>query len=104
MLPSPDWTSCHAQIVAPARRCDVRQETIDDEAILYDLHSGNTLRLNETALVVWHHCDGRTSLKSIARSMVQQYEVDYDTALDHTEQLVAFFASCQLFEPAGSSS
>lgn len=98
MITGPEWTSCLCEIAVPVARDDVRQEVIDGQAILFDPSTSQTLRLNETALLVWQSCDGRSTLNEVATLLTHCYDVDLQTAQDHTEQLVACFASRNLFE------
>ena len=86
------WTSREALITAPRRREDIVEDELDNEAILLDHQTGNTYRLNQTALTVWRRCDGHTTTREMARQITERYEVDCDTALDHVEQIMARFA------------
>jgi len=85
------WTSREASIAAPRRRPDIIEDGLDNEAILLDRQNGNTYRLNQTALEIWRRCDGCTTTRTIARRMAEVYEVDFDTALAHVEQVIAKF-------------
>lgn len=90
------WTT-QATIVLPPRRNDIVAEELDGEVILFDPQSGNTYRLNQTAFAVWRACNGRATAREIAAQLMQAYEVDLTTVLDHVEQTVALFAQSQLF-------
>ena len=79
------WTT-EVVIVPPHPRDDVLEEELDGELILFDPRSGNTYRLNETAVAVWRECNGVATTRDIATQLVQTYEVDLATALDHVEQ------------------
>ena len=94
----PLWTARAATIVAPGRRADVIEEQLDDEAVLIDPSSGRSHRLNQTALTIWHQCDGQTTTRQMAEHLTEAYEVDFDRALDHVEQVLALFAQAGLFE------
>jgi hypothetical protein len=48
------------------------------------------------AFAVWKRCDGRATTLEIADALTAEYDVDFDTALDDVEQLVAFFAQNRL--------
>jgi hypothetical protein len=97
-----NWTT-DATILAPPRRADVVEEELDGEVLLFDPRGGNTYRLNQTALAVWRRCDGRTTTEEIAEQFTQAYEVEFETAHDDVEQLVAFFGQAGLLELAGES-
>ena len=90
------WTSREAEIVAPLARDDVVVEALDGELVFGDPLSGMTYHLNETAYAVWRHCDGRETTREIATALTDDYDVDFDRALDDTEQLVVFFGEAGL--------
>jgi hypothetical protein len=92
----PHWSSRTAAFVPPPRRLDVIENELDGEAILVDPRDGNTHRMNATALAVWRQCDGRATTRQIAQEQVRRFEVEFDSALDHVEQLVALFAESRL--------
>ena len=91
-MTTPHWTSREAEIIAPLRRDDVAVAEIDGEVVFSDPDNGHTYHLNETAFAVWKRCDGRTTTLEIADALTAEYDVDFETALDDVEQLVAFFA------------
>ncbi len=94
----PCWTSRDAVIVAPRRRDDLIPEELDGEVFLFDPQDGATHRLNPTALAVWRRCDGQTTTRQIAEQLTHTYDVGFDTALDHVDQLVASFAELRMLE------
>ena len=94
--------STDATIVSPPRRTDVVEEELDGEVILFDPRSGNTYRMNQTALAVWRSCNGRTTTREIAAQFTQKYEVEFETAHDDVEQLVAFFGQSGLLNLGGA--
>ncbi len=96
------WAA-EAKIIPPPRRSDLIEEELDGEVILFDPRDGNTHRLNQTALVVWRKCDGRRSAQQIAEQLTHTYDVGFDTALDHVEQLVARFGQLKLFDGTSES-
>jgi len=95
---SPRWTDRRAVVIAPCRRGDIVVDELDGEAILLDPGTGNTYRLNQTALTVWSRCDGRATTRDIVAVLTETYDVDFDTALDHVDQLIALFAEAGLLE------
>ena len=92
----PHWSSSSAAFVPPPRRLDLIENELDGEAIFVDPRDGNTHRMNATALAVWRQCDGRATTRQIAQEQVRRFEVEFDSALDHVEQLVALFAESRL--------
>lgn len=92
------WTSRHARINAPRRREDVTIESIGEDRIVSDPSSGATHHLNATAAMVWQWCDGNTMTRAMARRLTRHFDVDFETALDHVDQLIATFALSNLFQ------
>ena len=82
------WTSTAARVIPASRRDDLNVSEIDDEGLLFDETTGRTHRLNQTALDVWRLCDGRRSTREIAEELTNSYDVDFDRALDHVEQVL----------------
>jgi hypothetical protein len=79
------------------------ERELDGQAILCGPDTGNTYYLNETALAVWRRCDGVTETRKIAAEQCENFEVDFETALDHVEQLVALFTESGLLESGSDS-
>jgi len=92
------WTLRDAEIITPCQCDDIVEEQLDHEAILVHPTSGHVHQLNETALSVWRSCDGYTTTRQIAKQMTDIYDVDFEDALDHVDQLVALFAELNLLE------
>ena len=92
------WTLRDAEIVTPRQCDDIVEERLDHEAILVDRRSGHIHRLNETAMGVWRSCDGQRTTRQIAKQMTDVYDVDFEDALDHVDQLVTRFAELNLLE------
>jgi PqqD family protein of HPr-rel-A system len=95
-----DWTT-EAKIVPPPRRTDIVEEELDGEVLLFDPQSGDTHRLNQTAFAVWQKCNGLTTTEEIAAELTCGYEVEFETALDHVEELVGLFAQSRLLDASG---
>ena len=96
LIHAPEWTTRAVTVIAPPRRDDVVEEELDGEVILYDARTGNIHRLNETALEVWRQCDGQRTTRDIAAGLTETFDVDFDTALDHVEELVTVLAESNL--------
>ena len=96
LLHQPRWTGCDAEIVLPPHRADVIEDVMGDEAILFDPLTGSTHRLNETALLVWRLCDGETTTRQIAQHLTDAYDVGFNTALDHIEQILVVLTDARL--------
>jgi hypothetical protein len=52
-----------------ARKEGLLLQELRDEVIIYDLDSNKAHCLNPTAALVWKHCNGRTTVKEIARHL-----------------------------------
>lgn len=91
------WTSRDV-FIPPRRRKDLLVEILDEEAILYDPATAQTHRLSQSALDVWQQCDSRTTTLDLARRQTEIYDIDQETALDHVEQLVAWFVEAGLLD------
>ena len=89
------WTAQGA-FISPARRNDLVVEILDGEAMLYDPSTGQTHRLSQGALNVWQQCDGNRTTRALAHRQTEICDIDFETALDHVEQLVALFAEAGL--------
>ena len=85
------WTA-RDLFIPPRRRIDLMVEILDEEALLYDPVTGQIHRLNQSALDVWQQCDGKRTTKALAHRQTDIFDIDFATALDNVEQLVAFFA------------
>jgi hypothetical protein len=96
-LETSHWAAL-APLVLPPRRRDLEQQQLEEEAILFDPATGNSYMLNETALDVWRHCDGRATSYQVAQRHSEACDIDFATVLDHVEQVVALFAENGLFE------
>jgi len=97
-LQAPYWTDRRASILAPPRHRQVVKHELDGEAVLFDLRTADTHRLNETALVVWSLCDGRATMRELAEHLSDRYEVATAVALDDVEQLVTRLAELGLLD------
>ena len=87
--------------VPPPRRKDLIIEIFDDEVVLYDTETRRTHQMNRNAFDIWLHCDGERSTLALAARQVALSDTDSETALDHTEQLVALFAESGLLSVTG---
>lgn len=54
------------QPMPTARKEGLLVRELDDEVLVYDLHSHKAHCLNTTAALIWKHCDGQRSVSDIA--------------------------------------
>lgn len=85
--------TAQAELAVPPRRKDLHEYELDGEVVLFDPDRGSIHLLNRTALEVWRHCNGRVTVGQIATGLVRSYQVSFEIALDHAEQLSGLFAS-----------
>ena len=57
-----------------ARRAKLIVEELPDETLVYDEERHKAHCLNETAALVWKHCDGRTSVAQIAQRLEKKLD------------------------------
>jgi PqqD family protein of HPr-rel-A system len=86
------WYDPRAELPCPLRRSDVTQQTLDDEAVLFDPQTGATYRLNRTALAVWRGCRPGVTVPGLGRMLQREFAIDAEPAQDDAEQLLALFA------------
>jgi hypothetical protein len=61
-----------------ARKDRLVVETLPEEMLVYDLDRDRAHCLNETAAMVWRHCDGKRTSKEIAESLSQKLKHPVD--------------------------
>ena len=50
-----------------AKKTNLLTTELEDEVVVYDPDSKQAHSLNRTAVAVWNHCDGKTSLGDLQR-------------------------------------
>src|SRR5690242_13178352 len=58
-----------AQQLPKARKDGLAMEQVEGELLVYDLDRDKAFCLNETAALVWKHCNGRRSAADIAKRL-----------------------------------
>ncbi len=61
-----------------ARREGLLIETLPDEVLVYDLVRKKAHCLNQTAALIWKHCDGKTSIEEMANTLQKQSSANFD--------------------------
>lgn len=65
--------------LSPTARKDVLVvEELPDEILIYDTKRHKAHCLNQTAAIVWKHCDGRTSIPDLTRILRKESKVPVD--------------------------
>jgi len=67
--------------IPKARKRRLLVERLDGELLVYDLDSHKAHCLNITAALIWGRCDGRTSIKDMARSLEEESGTRMDEAI-----------------------
>ena len=71
-------TERHEQQLPLARRERLLIEKLPDEVLVYDLDRKKAHCLNQTASLIWQHCDGRTSVSEIAHALSDHLNAPVD--------------------------
>ena len=72
----------------PRKMDHLIQHDMDEEVLVYDPVVDRTHRLNLTATLIWGLCDGTRSLEDIARALTEQFEVEFETALQDARSVL----------------
>ncbi len=88
-------------MTTPHRRPGIACEVLDGEALLFDPDTGQTHRLNRTALDIWNACDGRSATHDLAARLTADYAVSFDQSLEDVEQTIATLACAGLLTVNG---
>jgi hypothetical protein len=64
-----------------ARKDGLIVQKLPDETLVYDLERDRAHCLNQTAAIVWQHCDGQSSAKEIARALKDKTKQPVDERL-----------------------
>ncbi|HYP26527.1 MAG TPA: PqqD family peptide modification chaperone [Blastocatellia bacterium] len=64
-----------------ARKDAVVEYRLDDELLVYDLKRHKAFCLNETAALIWKHCDGRTDLARLAEILGEEHGAPVDESV-----------------------
>lgn len=61
-----------------ARKDGLLVEELPHEVLIYDTERHKAHCLNQTAALVWKHCDGRTTVEEMARLLAQTLDASVD--------------------------
>ncbi|MDH3693115.1 MAG: pyrroloquinoline quinone biosynthesis peptide chaperone PqqD [Gammaproteobacteria bacterium] len=62
----------------PVAATDYRLEDFDGELLLYHPASTRTIHLNDSASIIWHLCDGKSSIQDIVDTIAEAYPESTD--------------------------
>ena len=83
----------------PLHRADMTIHELDGEALVFDAASGDTHRLNETALFIWRQCEGRLDAREVAERLAEVYDLPTEAALGHVTRMFREFRERDLVVP-----
>lgn len=69
------------QFLPEARREGLVIQELADEVLVYDRERNKALCLNQTAALVWKHCDGKTPVSEVARALEERVHAPVDEEL-----------------------
>ncbi len=75
----------------PRRRDDVWLRQVREENAIYDPATGSVHILNETALAVWHLCDGETTVGEMVDSIVELFAMHRDVVVEDVDRILKQF-------------
>jgi len=65
-------------LVPKARHNKLVIQELEDEVLVYDLKRNQAHCLNRTAALIWEHCDGKQTVRGLARLLEQEFGVVTD--------------------------
>lgn len=81
----------------PIQNQNVAYTVIDGEGALIDPQDSSLFWLNPVATRIWELADGQQTTREIANILCQEFEVDYETAVRDTQQMIEAFTNKRLF-------
>jgi PqqD family protein of HPr-rel-A system len=82
------------------RAADVLELDMEDGLIVYDRGSSLVHHLNPSARIVWHLCDGSTTIGQLATDIAEQYGLESEQVTAQVSGLVAELEALGLVEEA----
>lgn len=82
----------------PARRPEVWLRQAGDENAVYTPDSGEVYLMNETALAIWHLCDGATSPKEMVEAVCEVSNMHPDIVEEDVARILSDFDRAGLIE------
>lgn len=73
----------------PSKKEAVVYRKLDDQGLALDPESDMLYGFNKVARAIWELCDGKSAIAEIASVIAQDYEVDYNRALQDTRDFLS---------------
>lgn len=89
--------------VNPEQSPDVAFRVIEGAAVLVVPEDSSLYWLNPAATCIWQQADGRRSVEAIADGLRAEFDIDAETALRDTVEMVEAFTASGLFTVAASA-
>lgn len=83
----------------PRRRDDLHVHEIEGEAFVYDPRSADTHRLNQSAFFIWQHLDGTMDEHRLVGQVLDTYDLDEGSAVEHVRRILLDFDDRGLLAP-----
>lgn len=74
------------------RNATILWRELGGEVVLLDPVAGCSYTLNAVGTIIWKSLNGQHTTESIARSICESYEVEYEQALQDVEAIIADLA------------
>ena len=64
------------------RLADIAWRMVDEEAVLVNVKKDEVIHLDPVGSFIWSRMDGQASMQEIADAVVEEFEIDLETALE----------------------
>ena len=64
------------------RLTDIAWRMVDEEAVLVNVKKDEVIHLDPVGSFIWSRMDGQAPIQEIAHAVVEEFEVDLETALE----------------------
>ena len=88
--------------VKPRIREDLTTVELDGEIVIYDERTDEIHHLNPTASVVFSLCDGRSTVREMARDIAQAFGAEADQVEREVRALLREFRKAELLAEKGA--
>ena len=71
------------------RRSDTAMaRRLDDDLVILDIPSGHYFEVNDVGALVWEHLDGTNTVDDLVGKVLEEYDVDRNTATTDVHELL----------------